>query len=83
MDRDSAVAQIRKACTGISVELMKISPAVSALGDKEGQDEIYRTVFELTKELETTKKRLAKASARTRVPSLELSRGDEVILDLD
>jgi hypothetical protein len=60
MDRDTAVAQIRKACNGISVELMKINPAVSALGDKEAQDEIYRTVFELTKEVETIKKRLAK-----------------------
>ena len=60
MDRDTAIAQIRKACNGISVELMKINPAVSALGDKEAQDEIYRTVFELTKEVETIKKRLAK-----------------------
>lgn len=60
MDRDTAVAQIRKACNGISIELMKINPAVSALGDKEAQDEIYRTVFELTKEVETIKKRLAK-----------------------
>jgi hypothetical protein len=51
---------IRKACNGISLELMKINPAVPALGDKEAQDEIYRTVFELTKEVETIKKRLAK-----------------------
>jgi hypothetical protein len=60
MDRDEAIAQIRKACNGVSIELMKINPAVSALGDKEAQDEIYRTVFELTKEVETIKKRLAK-----------------------
>ena len=60
MDRDTAVAQIRRACNGISVELMKINPAVSALGDQEAQDEIYRTVFELTREVETIKKRLAK-----------------------
>ena len=60
MDRDAAIAQIRKACNGISLELMKINPAVSGLGDKEAQDEIYRTVFELTKEVETIKKRLAR-----------------------
>jgi hypothetical protein len=60
MDRDAAIAQIRKACNGISIELMKINPAVSALGHKEAQDEIYRVVFELTKEVETIKKRLAK-----------------------
>ena len=53
-------AQIRKACHGISLELMKINPAVYVLGDKEAQDEIYRAVFELTKEVETIKKRLAK-----------------------
>jgi hypothetical protein len=60
MDRDAAIAHIRKACNSISIELMKINPAVSALDDKEAQDEIYRTVFELTKEVETIKKRLAK-----------------------
>ena len=60
MDRETAVAQIRKACNGIALELMKINPAVSVLGDKDAQDEIYRTVFELTKEVETIKKRLAK-----------------------
>jgi hypothetical protein len=39
---------------------MEINPAVSALRDKEAQDEIYKTVFELTKEVETIKKRRAK-----------------------
>ena len=37
MDRDTAIAQICKACNRISVELMKINPAVSAHGDKEAQ----------------------------------------------
>jgi hypothetical protein len=60
MDREAAIAQIREACNGISMELMKINPAVSALGDKEAQEETYRVVFELTKEVETIKKRLAK-----------------------
>jgi hypothetical protein len=60
MDRDTAIVQIRKACHGISLELMKINPAVSALGHREAQDEIYRKVYELTKEVETIKKRLAK-----------------------
>jgi hypothetical protein len=60
MDQDGAIAQIWKACNGISLELMKMNPAVSALGDKKAQDEIYRAVFELTKEIETIKKRLAK-----------------------
>ena len=40
--------------------MTKINSALSALGDKEAQDEIYRAVFELTKEIETINKRLAK-----------------------
>jgi vacuolar-type H+-ATPase subunit I/STV1 len=60
MDRETALTQIRKACNSISLELMKINPAISALDDKEAQDEIFRTIFELTKEVETIKKRLAK-----------------------
>jgi hypothetical protein len=60
MDRDAAVAPICKACNGISIELMKINPAVGALGDKDAQDEIYRAIFELTREVETIKKRLAR-----------------------
>jgi hypothetical protein len=70
MDRDTGVAQIRKACNGISIELMKINPAVSALGDKETQDEIYRTVFELTKGVETIKKGLAKLERSDESPDL-------------
>jgi hypothetical protein len=60
MDREIAVGQIRNACNSISVELMKINPAVGALGDKEAEGEIYRTVFQLTKEVEAIKKRFAK-----------------------
>jgi hypothetical protein len=60
MDRPAAIAQIRGVCKTISVEMMKISPAVPALGDKEAQDEIYKTMFELTKHVEVIKKRLAK-----------------------
>ena len=34
MDRDGAIAQIRKACNAISVELMKINPAVVDVDNK-------------------------------------------------
>ena len=60
MDRQTGINQIRKACNSISVELMSIHPAVPSLADKETQDEIYKSLFQLTKEVETVKKRIAK-----------------------
>ena len=60
MDRPAGINQIRKACNNISVELMGIHPAVPALGEKETQDEIYKSLFQLTKEVEMIKKRIAK-----------------------
>ena len=60
MDRQTGINQIRKACNNISVELMSIHPAVPSLAEKETQDEIYKSLFQLTKEVETVKKRIAK-----------------------
>ncbi len=60
MDRIAATEQIRAACKTISTEMMKIHPAVPGLADKETQDEIYKTLFELTKQVEVIKKRLAR-----------------------
>jgi len=64
MDKPTAIQQIRDACNNLSRELMRIHPAVPALADKQAQDEIYKTVFELTKNVETIKKRLAKLEAK-------------------
>lgn len=64
MDKPTALLRIREVCDNISRELMRIHPAVPALADKEAQDEIYKAVFELTKQVETIKKRLAKLEAR-------------------
>lgn len=41
-------------------DLMKIHPAVPDLGNKPAQDEIYKVLFEITKQVETMKKLLAK-----------------------
>lgn len=60
MDRTTGIAQIKLACKNIAVELMKIHPAVPALADQATQDEIYKTLFELTREVETIKKRVGK-----------------------
>ncbi len=64
MDKADAIKQIRDACNNLSRELMRIHPAVPPLADKEAQEEIYKTIFELTKNVETIKKRLAKLEAK-------------------
>ena len=64
MDKPAAIRQIRDACNNLSRELMRLHPAVPALADKEAQDEIYKMIFELTKNVETIKKRLAKLEAK-------------------
>jgi len=64
MDRAAATQQIRDVCNSVSRELMRIHPAVPALADQETQDEIYKTLFELTKQVEIIKKRLAKLEAK-------------------
>jgi thymidylate synthase ThyX len=70
MDSQAAIKQIRDACKAIGSELMRIHPAVPVLGDREAQDELYKSIFEVTKEIETIKKRLAKLEKRDDTPQL-------------
>ncbi len=46
------------------------SSSGSALGNKELQDEIYKTLFEITKNVELIKKRLAKLESGSDTPEL-------------
>jgi hypothetical protein len=64
MDKAAAIQQIRDACNNVSRELMRIHPAVPALAEKEAMDEIFKTLFELTKNVEIIKKRLARLEAK-------------------
>ncbi len=59
-DRSSAIEQIRTACHGIAAAVTSIHPQVPALSDKETQDEIYKALFALTKDVEVVKKMLLK-----------------------
>lgn len=68
MDRAAAIEQIRSACNVLSKEMMRINPAVSALGDKEVQDELYKTIYELTKQIEIVKKRIGKLHSNQDTP---------------
>ena len=70
MDTTAAIAQIRQACKNMVTELMRIHPAVPGLGNKEVQDELYKTLFEITRNVEVIKKRLAKLESGSDTPEL-------------
>jgi hypothetical protein len=61
MERDEALKVIRNSCNAISAELTRLHPAVGSLGNPPIQDEIIKTLFQLTKDVETVKKLLRKA----------------------
>jgi len=63
MDKAAAIQQIREVCDNIARQLMRIHPAVPPLADKDTQDQIYKALFELTKQVETIKKRIARLEA--------------------
>ena len=63
MDRQTATDQIRAVCDNIARELMKVHPAVPALKHEETQKVLYETLYELTKNVETIKKKLNRLHA--------------------
>ena len=64
MDRATAIQQIRNACNQLSFGVTSIHPLVPGLGDQPTQDEIFKALFELTKNVETVKKHLLKLEKR-------------------
>lgn len=68
MDRQASIQQIKKACSNVAAELMKIHPAIPALGHAQAQEEIIKAVFQLTKELETIKKKVALVEKQKETP---------------
>jgi hypothetical protein len=70
MDRAAAIAKIKEACKGIAVDLMKLNPAIGALNDKPTQDELYETVYRITKDVEIIKKRVIKLETAQDTPEL-------------
>ena len=61
MERPEAIQQIRDACKIIVQQFMKIHPAVPHLQHAETQDEFYKTLHQMTVELETTQKETGQA----------------------
>jgi hypothetical protein len=64
MDRPTAIEQIKDACKNIAREMMRLNPAISGLGDADVQKELYETVYQLTKDVETIKKKVIKLESR-------------------
>jgi len=64
MDRATAIAQIRAACTTLANTVTSIHPLTPSLGDQPTQDEIFKALYELTKSVEVVKKHLLKLERR-------------------
>lgn len=64
MDRDIAVRQLREECNAIASAVTRMHPLVGALADKPIQDEIFKALFGLTREVEVVKKQLLKIERR-------------------
>ena len=64
MDQPSAIEQIKKSCQAISLELMRLNPPANAIAEKEFRDEIFKALFELTKNVESIKKLMRKAELK-------------------
>lgn len=64
MDRTTAIQQIRDAANAIASHVTSIHPLMPALADQPTQDEIFKALFALTKEVEVVKKQLLKLERR-------------------
>ena len=64
MDRAAAIQQLREQCNAIASAVTRMHPMAGALDEKVTQDEIYKALFALTKEVEVVKKHLLKLERR-------------------
>jgi len=64
MDSTQAIAQIEAACLQISLQMMKVHPAVAHLGDEATQSDVIKSAHQLTVELEVIKKKLIQLKGR-------------------
>ncbi len=64
MEREQAIDQIQKACKEISLQMMKVTPAVRFLQDEKTQQEVQKAAHQLTVELEVIKKKLIQLQHR-------------------
>jgi hypothetical protein len=70
MDRQAAINAIKEACAALSRDLMKLNPPIGSLGDKPTQDELFETIYRITKDVEIIKKRVIKLEKSEDTPEL-------------
>jgi hypothetical protein len=70
MDRPTAIQLIRENCLKIASSVTGIHPLVPGLEDKATQDELFKALFGLTKEVEVIKKQLLKLERKDPSPEL-------------
>jgi hypothetical protein len=70
MDQKSAIHQIRALCNQIASSVTSVHPLIPHLSDAPAQAEIFKTLYELTKQVEVVKKQLLKLEKRDLAPQL-------------
>ena len=68
MTPTEAADAIKQTCDEISRATLKLQPAIRALNNQAAQDELLKTTYELTKNLETIKKIVRKSLTGTTTP---------------
>jgi hypothetical protein len=58
MDPSTAISQLRSECNQLASGITRMHPCISKLGNPQAQGEIFKAVFELTKQVEVVKKHL-------------------------
>ena len=64
MDRSEAIQQMRAECNLLAASITRLHPLSPALQDATTQSEIFKALFELTKNVETVKKQLMRLERR-------------------
>lgn len=64
MERQQAISEIRERVNQVASQITAIHPLVPKLVDPPTQSELFKTLFELTKQVEVVKKHLLKLEHR-------------------
>ncbi len=64
MDRPIALEQLREQCNAIASAVTRMHPLVGALNDQPTQDEVFKALFALTRDVEVVKNQLLKLERR-------------------
>ncbi len=64
MERSAAILKIRELANQLATNVTAIHPLVPGLADAPTQAELFKALFELTKQVETVKKHLLKLEKR-------------------